>query len=206
MSSAATPVQRQPQQDRSRATRQRLLEAAGTCLARDGWSAATVALIAEEAGISRGAAQHHFPTREALITAALDYMFEQRKAALAHVEIPEGDRAETVVRLLIDYYTDDKFKGALHVWTAAATDEAMRAQIAPLERKFAREAHALAVRLLDADDSDPLTRTLIQATLDLARGLGLANVLSDDSRRRDRIARAWAAQLAGAIRTVDAPH
>ncbi|MEO6791478.1 MAG: TetR/AcrR family transcriptional regulator, partial [Ornithinibacter sp.] len=176
MRPAVAPSARVPQQDRSRATRQRLLEAAGTCLSRDGWSAATVALIAQEAGISRGAAQHHFPTREALVTAALEHMFEQRKAALAATEIPDGDRAETVVRLLIDYYTDDRFRGALHVWTAAATDETMRAQIAPLERKFARDAHALAVRLLQADDSDPLTRTLIQATLDLARGLGLANV------------------------------
>ncbi|MFD0328385.1 TetR/AcrR family transcriptional regulator [Streptacidiphilus monticola] len=47
-------------------------------MAASGWSATTVAVVAEHAGVSRGAAQHHFPTREDLITAALDHMFDTR--------------------------------------------------------------------------------------------------------------------------------
>jgi len=35
----------------------------------------------------------------------------------------------------------------------------------------------------------------VQATLDLARGLGLAGTLTDDSRRRDRIIAQWATML-----------
>jgi AcrR family transcriptional regulator len=191
---------REPQQARSRETRARLLDAAITCLARDGWTAATVSVIAAEARVSRGAAQHHFPTREDLITAALDHVFEKRMSALSAVVVPHGrGREEHVVRLFVDYYSDELFKAALQVWTAAAADAALRTQIVPLERKFARGAHDLAVRLLGADDSDPRTHTLIQATLDLARGLGLADVLSDDSRRRNRIAAEWATVLAGAL-------
>lgn len=190
---------RRPKQDRSRLTRARLLEAAVTCLARDGWAAATTGVIAQEAGISRGAVQHHFPTREELITAALEHTFGQRMATLAELTVPEGERVERVVELLVAYYTDDLFKAALQIWTAAAADEALRAQIVPLERRFAREVHRLAVQLLGVDDSDPQTRALIQATLDLARGLGLADVLSDDSRRRAPIVAAWAAQLRQAI-------
>ena len=38
-------------------------------------------------------------------------------------------------------------------------------------------------------------RETVQATLDLARGLGLANLLTDDSRRRARIAAQWARTL-----------
>ena len=52
-----------PKQDRSRATRQRLLEAAVACLAERGWAGSTVAVVAERAGVSRGAAQHHHPAR-----------------------------------------------------------------------------------------------------------------------------------------------
>jgi hypothetical protein len=55
------------------------------------------------------------------------------------------------------------------------------------------------VRLLGADDSDPSVRALIQATLDMARGLALADVLTDDSRRRARVVRAWSGQLASAL-------
>ncbi|WP_461030967.1 TetR/AcrR family transcriptional regulator, partial [Streptomyces sparsus] len=72
-----------PKQDRSRATRQRLLESAVSCLAEHGWSGSTVTVVAEYAGVSRGAAQHHFPTREDLFTAAVEYVAERRSAALA---------------------------------------------------------------------------------------------------------------------------
>ena len=54
---------REPQQDRSRVTRARLLESAVSCLAELGWNGATVAVVAEHAGVSRGATQHYFPTR-----------------------------------------------------------------------------------------------------------------------------------------------
>ena len=81
-------------------------------------------------------------------------------------------------------------------------DDELRAQILPLERKFARGAHDMVVQMLNADDSDPHTHRLIQATLDLARGLGLADVLTDDSVRRTNVAKAWAQQLTG-IKTID---
>ena len=38
-------------------------------------------------------------------------------------------------------------------------------------------------------------RELVQATLDLVRGLGLANTITDDARRRDRILDQWADTL-----------
>ncbi|MFD7904946.1 TetR/AcrR family transcriptional regulator, partial [Kitasatospora sp. NPDC059747] len=85
---------RTPRQDRSRATRARLLAAAVDCLAERGWHGSTVAVVAERAGVSRGAAQHHFPTREDLFTAAVEYVTAERLAAVrAHaVELP-GPRA-----------------------------------------------------------------------------------------------------------------
>jgi hypothetical protein len=51
------------------------------------------------------------------------------------------------------------------------------------------------VELLGADESRPGVRELVQATLDLARGLGLANLLTDDARRRDQIVSEWARTL-----------
>jgi hypothetical protein len=39
----------------------------------------------------------------------------------------------------------------------------------------------------------------VQATLDLARGLGLADTLADDSRRRERVVAHWAGLLDSAI-------
>src|SRR3954466_937714 len=82
---AVTAVAREdrvPKQDRSRATRQRLLEAAVACLADRGWAGSTVAVVAEHAGVSRGAAQHHFPPREDLFTGAIEFVSEQWLVAL----------------------------------------------------------------------------------------------------------------------------
>ncbi len=194
---------REPKQDRSRATRQRLLEATIESLSEHGWGATTVGVVAERAGVSRGATQHHFPTREDLITAALEYMFDTRMehARAEAVAVPPGPaRTEAVVERLVEYYTGPLFKAALQVWTAAAADPEMRSRVLPLEEKFGRVAHRTAVAHLGADDSDPQTHRLVQATLDLARGLGLADVLSDDSRRRAEIVRAWAGVLDASLK------
>lgn len=191
-------MSRGPQQERSRATHQRLLEATVECLAETGWSATTLAAVAARAGVSRGAMQHHFRTREDLITAALDLMFEQRMAEVREraAAIPHGhDHVETILVQLVDYFTGVFFKAALQVWTAAAADPALRARILPLEAKFGRVVHRTAIDLLQADDEDPVTHRLVQATLDMARGLGLANVLTDDSRRRGQVVAVWAAHL-----------
>jgi AcrR family transcriptional regulator len=186
---------RQPQQDRSRATRSRLLEAAISCLAELGYPASTVAVVAERAGVSRGAAQHHFPTREALFTAALEHVTRERAEEMKQelAGLP-GRRADTarVVEVVFALFTGTLFRAALALWVAAAAEPALREQILPLEARMGREAHRLVVDLLGADETRPGVRETVQATLDLARGLGLANLLTDDSRRRAGIARQWA--------------
>jgi len=193
-------------QGRSRATRRRLLETTIKCLATYGWEVSTVGFIAAEAGISRGAVQHHFRTREALILGALEHMFDERAALLDALPEPAGSGAErvhVVVGGLVDAIIGgDLFRAALQVWTVAAADPALRAAVVPLERRFARGVHRRAVRLLGVDDTDPEIRPLIQATLDMARGLALADVLTDDSRRRARVVAAWSRQLAAALSPV----
>jgi hypothetical protein len=46
----------------------------------------------------------------------------------------------------------------------------------------------------------PVTLRRRRTTLTLVRGLGLADTLADDSRRRDRIVAQWATMLDAAIR------
>jgi AcrR family transcriptional regulator len=181
------PLARRPQQDRSRATQQRLLETAVECLAELGWSNTTVGVVAERAGVSRGAAQHHFPTREVLITAALDHMADARLAEFRRevAALPSGpDRTLAVLELVTGIYLGPLFRAALQLWVAASTDESLRARVIPLETRFAREVHGVTLELLGVEESRPGVREAVMATLDLARGLGLANVLTDDSRRR----------------------
>jgi AcrR family transcriptional regulator len=187
-----------PKQDRSRATRERLLEAAVASLAESGWARTTVATVAARAGVSRGAAQHHFPTRGDLVTAAIRYMSDVRLGEVRGILAapPEGaDRTRWALDQITGIYTSALFTAALHVWAEAAVDAGLRAQVIPLERTLAWEAYRFAVALLDVDGDDPRVRTMVSGTLDLARGLGLANVLTDDMRRRSRILDVWAEQF-----------
>lgn len=164
------------------------------CLAEVGWSGSTVAVVAERAGVSRGAAQHHFPTREALFVAAVEHVAEQRSAEIRH---QAGQQLSThrVVELVVDLYTGTMFRAALALWVASAAEPELREQVVPLEARIGRQVHRLVVDLLGADESVPGVRETIQATLDLARGLGLANLLTDDSARRRGIVAQWARML-----------
>ena len=188
--------QREPQQDRSRATRARLLESAIDCLAERGWSASTVAVVAAHAGVSRGAAQHHFPTREALFTAALEHVTRERGAELRRELAGRAEvGTDRVVELVFGLFTGTFFRAALMLWVAAASEPQLRDQIVPLEARIGREIHRSVVELLGVDEQVEGVRETVQATLDLARGLGLANLLTDDGARRARIARQWARML-----------
>ncbi|QOC89950.1 TetR/AcrR family transcriptional regulator [Micromonospora craniellae] len=190
---------RVPQQQRSRATRARLLEATVECLVEHGWSGTTTTVVAARAGVSRGAQLHHYPTRAALVTAAVAHLTERRAAELrAEAEaLPAGPRRlDRVVDLLAAAFTGPFFVAALELWVAARTDAELRAALLPLETRVGREMHRLTVELLGVDERQPGVREAVQTTLDLLRGLGVANLLSDDSTRRAALLHAWKHQLA----------
>lgn len=62
---------RRSQAERSADTRDKLIQAAITCLHRTGYSATTVSTVAQEAGVSRGAMTHQFPAKTDLMLAVV---------------------------------------------------------------------------------------------------------------------------------------
>ncbi len=193
---------RVPQEERTRAMRARLLEATTELLVERGFAGTSTTLVSERAGVSRGAQLHHFPTKNALVVAAVEHLTAVRAAELekAAAALPTGSRrTRAVLQMLADHFTSPVFTAALELWVAARTDAALLAAVAPLEQRVGRETHRLTVDLLDADESRPGVRELVQATLDLVRGLGLANTITDDVRRRGRILDRWAVTLDAAL-------
>ena len=194
---------RVPQEERTRAMRARLLEATVDCLVERGFSGTSTTLVSERAGVSRGAQLHHFPTKNDLVVAAVKHLTEVRGAELvaAAAQLPTGaGRTRAVLQMLEDHFTSAVFSAALELWVAARTDAALLAEVEPLEQRVGREAHRLTVEALGADESKPGVRELVQATLDLVRGLGLANTITDDTRRRGRILDEWARTLDRALK------
>jgi AcrR family transcriptional regulator len=192
---------RVPQEERSRAMRARLMDATIECLVERGFGGTSTTVISERAGVSRGAQLHHFPTKNALVVAAVEHLTEVRgdELARAAARVPAAHRTRDVLRMLGDHFASPVFIAALELWVAARTDPALYEAVEPLERKVGRETHRMTVHLLGADESRPGVRELVQATLDLVRGLGLAATISDDTRRRNRILDQWARTLDEAL-------
>ncbi|MCL3817023.1 TetR/AcrR family transcriptional regulator [Aeromicrobium wangtongii] len=186
-----------PQGERSRAMRLRLLEATVDCLVELGWSGTTTTVVSQRAGVSRGAQLHHFPSKQALVVAAVEHLAERRRDELRRRAegLPEQDRIRGVLELLAGQFVSPVFFAALELWVAARTDAELRELVGPLERRIGRETHVYAVELLGIDEARGDNRQLVQATLDLVRGLGLAASLTDDAKRREAVLDSWAEVL-----------
>ncbi len=69
-----SPKKRRPQAERRQSMQRRLLDAAVTVLKERGLAGFRTAEVAKRAGVSKGALQHHFPTKVSLISAAFEWL------------------------------------------------------------------------------------------------------------------------------------
>ncbi len=84
---AATATTRRTQAQRASAMRHRLLEATIECLVDYGYAGTSTTKVVERAGVTRGAQVHHFPTKAALVAAALRHLAAKRaEAAFAELD------------------------------------------------------------------------------------------------------------------------
>jgi AcrR family transcriptional regulator len=96
-----TPAERwslPAQQDRSRATRERLLEAAEIVFAQKGYDGARLADIAAEAGCSVGAVYFRFKDKNALFSAIAESFIEEARNGLAALLSQAPSNPEETVR------------------------------------------------------------------------------------------------------------
>jgi AcrR family transcriptional regulator len=108
------------------ATRAALVEAALFAFARDGIDRATLAGIAEAAGVTRGAVYHHFADKNALLAAVLgetwDVVSAPVWAALDAPGVPLAARLEAfALEWLTALHTDNRFAALMTVCMRAAT-------------------------------------------------------------------------------------
>ncbi|MEH6581033.1 MAG: TetR/AcrR family transcriptional regulator [Halioglobus sp.] len=65
------------QAQKSAMTRDRILEAVINCFIEEGYTNVTTAKVATNAGVSRGAMLHHFPSKTELIRATVEYLHDK---------------------------------------------------------------------------------------------------------------------------------
>lgn len=138
---------RRTQAERTATTRAKLLDATLECLVEHGYAGTTTSEVADRAGVSRGAQLHHFPTRAALVAAAVEHLYERMTAdyqagfaALA----PRADRLRAAVDLLWSMFTRRDFPAVCELFTAARTDAELRAHLAPIAARHQTNVTRLA--------------------------------------------------------------
>jgi AcrR family transcriptional regulator len=140
MASAAV-APRRTQAERSASTRTRLLDATLECLIEQGVPRTTTAEVESRAGVSRGARLHHFPTKAALLSAAVEHLYE-RIGARYDEEITrvgaDEDRFRAGLRLLWQSYCEPAHAAVLELFVAARTDPELRETLRELGQRHHR--------------------------------------------------------------------
>ena len=130
---------RRTQQQRREQTQKRILDAVIRCLRDEGSAGATTTRIAEVAGVSRGALMHHFPSKAALMQAALDRVLNDGLARFLQAidGLPEGpDRLHAMIDALWAAISDpDAFLPWLELVVASRGDPDLRETITAFTRR-----------------------------------------------------------------------
>jgi AcrR family transcriptional regulator len=135
---------------KSASTRQQIVAATLRCFVDFGYFRTTTALIAGQAGLSRGAMLHHFPSRADVVRAAIEHLHAKRlKAFRAAVERlpPDGSRLHGALETYWDQANHPLYALFLELSVAARTDHELASILEPAESAFAHELRRTALEL-----------------------------------------------------------
>lgn len=200
MATQKTPVRNEERTERMRA---RLLDATLDVILEEGWAKASTPKICKQAGVSRGAQTHHFPTKAALLAAALDWRARQyEKRIVGHLaELKGRDRT---LRALLDgiweAMLDDRFiQTGMEAMVAARTDPELRALLAQHDRDAVRTMREMADDI-DADSSAlARAKDAIELSVYLFRGLVVQRGVHDDPKFKRDLYEKWCTLVEDAL-------
>jgi AcrR family transcriptional regulator len=170
-------ARRRTQEERSAATRARLLDATLECLAELGYARTTTTEIAERGGVSRGAQLHHFPTKAELVTEAVEHLFEKRDQEFreAFARLPaDAERSRAAVDLLWSMVAGPTFHAWLELVVAARTDEQLKPRVTALTARFTENVQRTFAELFPRPtDAAPFWELMPVLTFAFLQGLAL---------------------------------
>lgn len=177
MGAIKTP--RRTQEQRTAETRTALFEAAVRAISRLGYTRASNAEIADEAGISRGAITHHFATRAAFIAEVVRWVFDQEVVAYRELqqEWGSGSRVSDWPRISWEVLSRPSGVAVLEIFVASRSDPELAALIKPVQSAIEQLAATAFLDRLGATTHDT---TAIRLVVWAMRGLSLGREFVED--------------------------
>jgi AcrR family transcriptional regulator len=135
------------QAEKSSMTRSAILEATIQCLLELGYANTTTALIANYAGVSRGAMMHHFPSRISVMRAVIDYLhvlrLQEYRDLMSDIDDPQSKLTDKAIRESVEaawrYVNLPSFLAYQEMLAASRTDGELRQIIEPVEKDFEKQ-------------------------------------------------------------------
>jgi AcrR family transcriptional regulator len=175
---------RRTQEQRRSETQTRLLDATADALADLGWAGLSTTEVSRRAGVSRGAQQHHYPTKMVLVAAALEHLLNKLRDEYheAYAALPDEHRnVSGALDLFWDTIRQPPAMALLELALAGRTDETLRALSADLNERVVRIVKEVFDALFPATLPAELAGTAIRALFALLVGLSLQNSLDHDA-------------------------
>lgn len=158
-----------------------------------GYAGTTSAVIAERAGVSRGAQQYHFPTKGELVTAAVEHLALEvgRELREAAARLPSrADRADAAIDLIWRYFSAPLFLAVIELMVAARTDPELSGAVTDMSRRMARAIDTQTRDAFGPELAGSRTFNLVlEMTLDLLSGMALQRAVVGERASRTRIER-----------------
>ena len=176
---------------KSRRTRARILDAAMRLFAETGYHAATNAMIADAANLTRGAMLYHFASREELVEAAIAHieierarLFEQAATAPA---APGVDAAEHAIDAYWALLHETPFIAFAELEAAARTDPMLKGRLAAAQSAFDHNQVGERFLALAQAGEDPRFQTSRDLGRFLLEGLARGALTFDEQARKERL-------------------
>lgn len=190
MDSASPTSQSRPrrkQADRTAATRQALIEAAVRIIYRSGYNSATTAVIADEAGVSRGAIIYHFSTRAQLMSEVIASVYDQEHAQyeLLQKQGVDGSVIGNWPEMLWTVLSRPSGMAVIEILLAARSDPELADLVKPTQERIELvSAHGMLERFGWTDEKE--TAATVRFFVWAIRGLAIAQVLASGPSEIDR--------------------
>ncbi len=181
------------QNERSTDMRGRLLEATLECLTTLGYAGTSFSTIANKAGVSRGALQHHYPEKNYIVAGALEILSNR----LLEDFLPQAvvmPRGSNRIAFVLDRIWLATLTGAIaavaDIRNAARTDPELRAMLLPMEHRVRARQCKLIADACGGDLGESVDfAQRVDAVMATVRGLGVLIAYGWD---RGEVEAAWA--------------
>jgi AcrR family transcriptional regulator len=190
------------QAQKSKNTREKILNSAISLIKEGGFSAASASRIAERAGITWGAAQHHFGSKEDILDAVMAISHERFIASVSAPHLRQGtlaDRVDAFVDCMWEHYQDDVYLAGLEILLAGREGNPGMAAFDLRAKEHIKTLHEI---FHDSDLTDEQLQEALIFVHCLLTGLTIEKVLEQQLRGEQRHLRRCKLMLLTAISNV----